>query len=74
MSRGDEPAGDATGREPSTEELRALATHARERLTLYRRKILLGDGDPRRFAELKRVSEGAADRLRRARERTGPTP
>jgi hypothetical protein len=50
----------------SLEELRAEAEHAAQRLALYRRKMLLGRGDPRRFAELERVSTGAAARLERA--------
>lgn len=60
--------------EPSVAELRAEATHAAQRLALYRRRILLGRGDPVRFAELQRVADGAEQRLRRAveRERSGP--
>jgi hypothetical protein len=50
----------------SLEELRAEASHAAQRLALYRRKVLLGRGDPRQLAELERVSAGAADRLTRA--------
>ena len=57
------------GREPSLRELEALADHARQRLALYRRRILLGRGDDRRYAELQRVSSGAQDRLTRARGR-----
>lgn len=58
-------------REPSAQELRALASHAAERVALYRRRIYLGRGDPKRLAELERVAEGAAERLRRA-ERDQP--
>jgi hypothetical protein len=49
----------------SLEELRAEAEHAAQRLALYRRKMLLGQGDPRRFAELERIATGAAARLER---------
>jgi hypothetical protein len=55
--------------EPSLDELRALARHADQRLALYRRRIYLGRGDPRRLAELERIAEGAAARLRRAERR-----
>ena len=47
------------------EELRAEAKHAAQRLALYRRKVLLGQGEPRRLAELERISQGAAARLER---------
>ena len=50
------------------EELAAEANYAVQRLALYRRKTLLGRGDPRRLAELERTSSGAAERLTRARE------
>jgi hypothetical protein len=50
----------------STDELRALADHAEQRLALYRRKMYLGRGEPRRFAELERVAHGAQGRLARA--------
>jgi hypothetical protein len=55
--------------QPSLETLRAEALHAAQRLTLYRRKILLGRGDRRVLASRERISQGAADRLRRAQER-----
>jgi hypothetical protein len=55
----------------SLEELRAEASHAAQRLALYRRKVLLGHGDLQRLAELERISAGAAERLARARELTG---
>jgi hypothetical protein len=50
----------------SLEELRAEAEYAAQRLALYRRKVLLGQGDARRLAELERTSTGAAARLERA--------
>jgi hypothetical protein len=50
----------------SLEELRAEANHAAQRVSLYRRKILLGRGDARQLAELERISTGAAARLKRA--------
>lgn len=53
-------------RAPPLDELRAEARYASERLALYRRKVLLGHGDPRRLAELERIAEGALKRLRRA--------
>ena len=52
--------------EPSIADLRAEAAHASQRLALYRRRILLGRGDPVRLAELQRVADGADQRLRRA--------
>jgi hypothetical protein len=55
----------------SLEELRAEASHAAQRLALYRRQVLLGRGDPRRLAELERISVAAAERLTRAREPSG---
>lgn len=58
-------------REPSLAELEAEAVHATERLALYRRRMYLGRGDARRLAELERVAQGAAERLRRAREAGG---
>ena len=60
MTRSDQPPG------ASLEELRAEAEYAGQRLALYRRKILLGQGDPRRLSELERISTGAAARLKRA--------
>ena len=56
----------------SVTELRALADHADQRLALYRRRMYLGRGDPRRLAELQRVAEGAHDRLARASTANGP--
>jgi hypothetical protein len=58
--------------EPSLDELRALARHADQRLALYRRRVYLGRGEPRRLAELERIAEGAAQRLRRAQDETSP--
>ena len=48
------------------EELRAEAEYAAQRLALYRRKVLLGQGDARRLNELERISTGASARLKRA--------
>jgi hypothetical protein len=56
-------------REPTLEELTSLAAHAEQRVALYRRKVLLGRGDPRRLAELERIHAGATDRLKRKRDR-----
>lgn len=61
-------------REPGVDELEAAATHARQRASLYRRKVLMGEGEPGRLAELERVSAGAAGRLREARGRGATTP
>jgi hypothetical protein len=55
----------------SLEELGAEANHAAQRVALYRRKVLLGRGDPRQLAELERISTGTVERLKRARERAG---
>ena len=52
----------------SPEELKAEAVYAEERLTLYRRKMLLGRGEPRRLAELERVAAGATGRAKAARD------
>jgi hypothetical protein len=52
--------------EPSVAELRALAEHAMKRLALHRRRVYVGRGDPQELAELERIAQGAADRLRRA--------
>ena len=46
-------------------ELRAEADHAAERLALYRRKVYVGRGDPRRLVALERIARAAAERLRR---------
>jgi hypothetical protein len=48
-------------------ELEAVAAHASQRAALYRRRVLLGRGEPRRLAELERRASGAEARLRRAR-------
>jgi hypothetical protein len=58
--------------EPSVDELEGVATHAAQRVALYRRKVYLGTGEPRRLAELERIHTTAAGRLRRARERAQP--
>jgi hypothetical protein len=56
-------------RESSLPELRAEARYAADRLSIYRQRMYGGRGDLRRLAELERVAEGAAGRLRRAEER-----
>ena len=52
---------------PSLHTLEAEASHAQQRVSLYRRKILLGRGEPREMAELERIALGATGRLKRAR-------
>lgn len=77
MSDGEErPAADGepieTGARPGRAEiadLRALSRYAGERLALYRRRVYLGRGEPRRLAELERSAAGARDRLARALRR-----
>ncbi len=54
-------------RDPTVAELSALARYATERVTLYRRKLFSGGGEPRRLVELQRVADGATVRLERAR-------
>ena len=51
---------------PSLEELRAEAQYAAERLALYERKVVMGNGNPTRLAELERKAKIARDRLRAA--------
>jgi hypothetical protein len=48
-------------------ELKAEARYAAERLALYRRRMLMGNGEPRVLAERERAAAGAADRLKRGR-------
>jgi hypothetical protein len=48
-------------------ELKAEASYAAERLALYRRRMLMGKGEPRVLAERERAAAGAAQRLARAR-------
>jgi hypothetical protein len=48
-------------------ELKAEAAYAAERLALYRRRMLMGKGEPRVLAERERAAAGAAERLKRAR-------
>ncbi|MDP9347443.1 MAG: hypothetical protein M3P44_17350 [Actinomycetota bacterium] len=48
-------------------QLRAEAAYAAERLALYRRRMLMGRGDPRVLAERERAAAGAADRLKDGR-------
>jgi maleate cis-trans isomerase len=55
-------------REPSLTELEALAEHTAQRVALYRRRMYLGRGTAPRLAEIEREADGAAARLRRARE------
>ena len=64
------PGGPGGRHERSTAELKALADYATQRLALYRRRIYLGRGEPRRLAELERIAKGASDRLTRARSRS----
>jgi hypothetical protein len=52
-------------------ELRAEAAYAAERLALYRRRMLMGKGEPRVLAERERAAAGAADRLRRGQRQGG---
>lgn len=55
---------------PSVAELRELSEHATRRLALYRRRTYVGQGDPKRLAELERIAQGASERFRRARDAT----
>ena len=49
------------------EQLRAEATHARQRADLYRARTLTGrSAEPARLRELERISAGAAARLAHA--------
>ncbi len=59
--------------EPSTAELQAGADYAEQRVALYRRRVMLGRGEPRRLAELERIAEGASHRLRNRQARAGDT-
>ena len=52
-------------------ELKAEAVYAAERLALYRRRMLMGKGEPRILAERERAATGAADRFRRAQRGSG---
>lgn len=61
-------------RERPADELRAIAVHAEGRAALYRRKFLLGRGEPRRLAELERVAAGAARRAKDAARRGPGSP
>lgn len=56
-----------TGLAPSLAELQALSEHAAHRVALYRRRTYVGQGDPKHLAELERIAQGAAERLRAAR-------
>ena len=55
------------GPAPSLAELQALSEHASHRVALYRRRTYVGQGDPKRLAELERLAQGVAERLRAAR-------
>jgi hypothetical protein len=55
------------GPAPSLAELKALSEHAAQRVALYRRRTYMGQGDPKHLAELERIAQGAAERLRAAR-------
>jgi uncharacterized protein involved in exopolysaccharide biosynthesis len=55
--------------EPNIADLRAESEHATMRLALYRRRMYVGRADGARLAELERRATGAADRLRRAKQR-----
>lgn len=57
--------------EPTLDQLRVESRYARDRLALYRRRVLLGRGDPRRLAELQRIADGALQRLQRAEQARG---
>ena len=61
----------AARREPSIAELRALLAHAGQRVALYRQRMYVGRGNPRRLAELERIAAGARGRLARALSRDG---
>jgi hypothetical protein len=52
-------------------DLRAQSEHATLRLALYRRRVYVGRADPDGLREYERIAHGAAERLRRARERAG---
>lgn len=49
--------------------LQAEARYAAERLTLYRRRVLMGNGNPRTLAERQRAADSAQERLDRAMTR-----
>jgi hypothetical protein len=57
-------------RRPSVDELKAEVRYRRDRLALYRRRVLTGKPtSPVRLRELERAAVSARDRLRRAIER-----
>jgi hypothetical protein len=66
------PTAPAPGDGPPLVELEAIARHADQQLALYRRRIYLGRGEPRRLAELERIADGAGKRARRARGASAP--
>jgi hypothetical protein len=53
--------------ETSVAELNMLATHAEQRLALYRQKMYRGRGDATRLAELERIFADAQSRAQRAK-------
>jgi len=56
-------------RETPLADLRAESDHAALRLAKYRRRVYLGRADPAGLAEYERVAHGAAERLKRAKQR-----
>lgn len=69
----DAPPASGTARDPSLDELRAEATYRRNRLALYRARILTRRAtSAARLRELERASEGASERLHRAEQRAAP--
>ena len=60
-------------RETPISDLRAEADHAALRLARYRRRVYLGRAELAGLAAYERAAHGAAQRLRRARQRAdGP--
>lgn len=57
---------------PSVAELRAEAQYAAQRLALYERKVVMGNGNPTRLAELQRKAKIARDRLAAAQPSPPP--
>ncbi len=50
--------------------LKAEASYSAARLALYRRRMLIGKGDPRVLAERERAAAGAAERLKREQRKS----
>jgi hypothetical protein len=61
-------------KDPTVPELRELAEHAARRVSVYRRRVYLGRGEPRELAELERIADGAVARLHRARAGKAASP